>query len=277
MVSCAQAHHLMRIAPKFIPIAILVWLASAQQPPSQQQKPSDNPNVLAQQIAHPQPVTEDLSQGANFKFKIAPNLPEFTFKVIPEPGETDEYGNPHSTVGEVQVFRADSKEPMQSLEDCELGDMEAPPRGSDWFRAEDVNFDGYADIFLLTTWGATGNQFGCVWLYDSEDGRFWYSKDFTEIAAFEVHPETKTLTTHGNGGMAGTVFRAAKYIVENNRPVPIVTVAQDWDMDKKEYHCVVEQRRQGKFVIIRDLWAKPKNDFDAPCDTSHPFGDIGDK
>ena len=93
MVSCAQAHHLMRIAPKFIPIAILVWLASAQQPPSQQQKPSDNPNVLAQQIAHPQPVTEDLSQGANFKFKIAPNLPEFTFKVIPEPGETDEYGN----------------------------------------------------------------------------------------------------------------------------------------------------------------------------------------
>jgi hypothetical protein len=77
--------------------------------------------------------------------------------------------------------------------------------------------------------------------------------------------------------MAGTVFRARKYVVENNRPVPFVTVAQDWDMDKNEYHCVVEQRRRGKFVTIRDVWAKPKNDFDAPCDASDPFGDIGNK
>jgi hypothetical protein len=61
-----------------------------------------------------------------------------------------------------------------------------------------------------------------------------------------VHPDTKTLTTHGNGGRAGTVFRAAKYIVENNCPVPVITVTQDWDMDKKQYHCVIEQRRGGK-------------------------------
>jgi hypothetical protein len=60
----------------------------------------------------------------------------------------------------------------------------APPKGFHWFRAEDVNFDGYADIFMMTTWGATGNKFGCVWLYDPRKAKFQYSKEFTEIAAF---------------------------------------------------------------------------------------------
>ena len=35
-------------------------------------------------------VTEDISQGASFAFKIAPNLPEFTFKVIPEVREPED-------------------------------------------------------------------------------------------------------------------------------------------------------------------------------------------
>src|SRR5436305_14775386 len=118
----------------------------SQRTPTEQRKPSQKPEVLAQQISQPQPIPEDLSHGASFKFKIAPDLPEFTFKVIPEPQDPDEYGNPHTTVREVQVFRGDSKEPMQSLEGCEFSDMEAPPKSSDWFRAEDINFDGYSDI-----------------------------------------------------------------------------------------------------------------------------------
>lgn len=95
----------------------------------------------AQQIAHPQPITSDFSHGATFQFKIAPDLPEFTFKVIPDVQGSDEYGNPRTTVREVQVFRGDSKQPIQNLEDCEFADMEPPPRNSDWFRAEDMNFD----------------------------------------------------------------------------------------------------------------------------------------
>jgi hypothetical protein len=130
---------------------------------------------------------------------------------------------------------------------------------------------------MMTTWGATGNQFGCVWLYDPKEGKFEYSEEFTEISAFEVHPETKTLTTHGNGGMAGTVFRAAKYVMENNRPVPVITVAQDWDMEKKEYHCIIQQRRGGKLVMIRDVWAAPIGQSEAPCDASDPFSGEADK
>jgi hypothetical protein len=197
--------------------------------------------------------------------------------VIPEVRPADDYG-PHSILREVQVYRGDSKEPIQTLDDCEFAGMEAPLRGSDWFRAEDMNFDAYKDIFIMTTWGATGNQFGCVWLFDSEDGRFWFSKEYSDLGRFELDPSTKTLTTRSVGGMAGTIFRAAKYLVQNNKPVPVVTVAQDWDFDKKEYHCIIQQRRGGdELVTIRDVSAKPKTDFDAPCDCSDPFRGIGDK
>jgi hypothetical protein len=138
--------------------------------------------------------------------------------------------------------------------------METPYRGSKWFRVEDMNFDGYADIFVLTTWGATGNEAGCIWLYDPRTGRFEFNKDFSEIAAFAVHPDTKTLTTHGNGGAAGTIFRAAKYAVENNRPVPVITVAQDYDFNTKKYDCVVQQRRGNELVKIRDVSAESEGD-----------------
>ena|SRR5437764_9058082 len=270
-----------RIPPALFAVIMVTLGANSlsQQPPTEQRKPSQNPEVLAQQIAHPQPITEDLSHGASFKFKIAPDLPEFTFKVIPEPQDPDEYGNPHTTVREVQVFRGDSKEPMQSLEGCEFSDMEAPPKSSDWFRAEDINFDGYSDIFVMTMWGATGNQFGCVWLYDPESGRFEFSKDFSELGGFVLDRATKTITTHGNGGMAGTVFRATKYVVENDRPVPVITVAQDFDFASKKYDCLVQQRRgrENALVTVRDAWAESKGDFEGPCDPSDPFRGVEDK
>ena len=248
---------------------LLAFSATAQQHPTTSAAPRPQREA----------ITVDLSRRAIFTFKIAPNLPEFTFKIIPEAYPQDEYGNPHTTVREVQVFRGVSTQPVQSLEDCEFSDMEAPRRGSEWFRAVDMNFDGYKDIYILTCWGATGNESGCVWLYDPESRRFAFSKDFSELDRFTLDPATKTIVTHSNGGMAGTVFRATKYLIEDNRPVAIATVAQDWDFDKKKYHCFVQQRRgrENALVTMRDEWAKPKDDFDAPCEASDPFRGLGDK
>jgi hypothetical protein len=199
--------------------------------------------------------------------------------VIPEPQDPDKDGNPHATVREVQVFRGNSKEPLQSLEDCEWEGMEAPPRGSNWFRAQDMNFDGYSDIYVLTNWGATGNELGCAWLYGPKSGRFEFSKEFSELGRLTLDPATKTIATHSNGGMAGTIFRAAKYVIEDNHPVPVVTAAQDFDFATKKYHCVVQERRgrADALVTVRDVVAESKGDFEGPCDPSDPFPGIGDK
>lgn len=224
-------------------------------------------------------ITQDLSNGASFTFKIAPNLPEFTFKVIPDVQEPDQNGNPHSTIRDVEVFRGDAKLPSQKLEDCEWEDMEAPPRNADWFRTLDMNLDGYKDISILTNWGATGNEQGCVWLYDPDSGRFEFSKEFSHLGRFEIDPKTRTITTHSNGGAAGTIFRAAKYAVQGQHLVLLLTVAQDYDFANKEYHCIVKRGRGGEnnFLTIRDVRAKATDDFDGPCDPSDPFRGFADK
>ncbi len=106
-------------------------------------------------------VTLDLSKGATFTFDIGPNLPPFTFKLIPQEREDDSFGNARSTIRDVEVYEGASSTPWQHLTGCDTSEMEPPPRReTDWFRAEDLNFDGYQDLFLLTMWGATGNQGG---------------------------------------------------------------------------------------------------------------------
>jgi hypothetical protein len=221
-----------------------------------------------------EPITEDLSQGATFTQKVAPDLPEFTFKVIPAVQKPDEAGNPQSTIHDVQVFRGKSGESLQSLTGCEWLGMEAPYSGSDWFRVEDINFDGYSDIFVMTSWGATGNEGGCVWLFNPKTGRFEFSKEFSDLGSYTLDPTTKTITTRGHAG--ADAIEAAKYTVENNRPLLIVTVSQYFDPDKQEYHCIVKRRRgrQGELVTTREFWAKT---LDYACDPTDPFGEAHSK
>ncbi|MGD0841312.1 MAG: hypothetical protein ABSA32_09170 [Candidatus Acidiferrales bacterium] len=152
----------------------------------------------------------DLSVGATFTFDIGPNLPQFTFKVIPEPQPKDSYGDAQSTVREIQVFQGKSGQPLQRLTGCDLNDMAPPPDGSDWFHTEDINFDGYQDLYLMTTSGG-GNQGGCVWLFNPKTRRFDYSEEFSELDGARLDPATKTIFSYHNGGMGGVVHDAEKH------------------------------------------------------------------
>jgi hypothetical protein len=210
-------------------------------------------------------VTADLSHGATFTFKIAANLPEFTFKIIPEPQDNDPNGNARSTVRDIEVFIGGSKNSSQRLTGCDFEEMEPPPVRSDWFRVDDFNFDGYQDVYLPTSWGGTGNESGCIWLYNSESKRFDYSKEFSALSRAWLDPSTKTLLTFSNGGMVGMVHVAEKYAVENNRPVLIWSENQDWDDKKDQFHCVVQERRGNRMVTVRDEWGNSK-DLEGPCD-----------
>jgi hypothetical protein len=228
---------------------LAAFVAPAQQHPSRPQRS----------------ITKDLSQGATFRFKIAPDLPEFTFKIIPEKRENDQYGNAQSTVRDIEVVGDDTSKPPQHLTGCHLDEMEPPlADSSDWFRSDDYNFDGFQDIYLLTNWGATGNQYGCVWLFNPATKNFHYSKEFSELSRGWVDPATKTIFTFDRGGMVGMVHVALKYAVENNKPVVIWSENQDWDGDKKQFHCIVQERREKEMVTIRDEWGN-NSDGESPC------------
>lgn len=221
-----------------------------------------------------QQITEDLSHGATFKFKIAANLPEFTFKVVPDADPADNAGTSEATIRQIDVYLGNDDKPLQTLEGCDMADMEAPPQDSKWFRAEDFNFDGNKDLFLLTSWGATGNQFGCVWVFDPGSGRFEYSKGLSELGTYRLEPATKTIFSFSNGGAAGQVYDARRFRITGKELALLWHEHQDWDSDKNQFHCTAEELKNGKLVLSKDLWSKPASqwsDAQAPCDPGTYF------
>jgi hypothetical protein len=243
-----------------IVLNLLPSSAALAQQPGVAQRPSSS--------AH-QSVTQDLSYGGSFVVSVAPKLPKVTFRIIPDVQGNDQFGNAQSIVRDIQVFSGDSTVPMQHLTGCEWIGMEPPPRGEDWFRAVDFNFDGYQDIYVLTDWGATGNNQGCIWLYNSATSRFDYSPDFSALGTFTLDPANKTIITWSNGGMAGGVHSADKYKIANNRPVLVYSERQDWDHDKKQFHCIVSELRGTAIVTTHDDWGKA-SDKAGPSACEHP-------
>jgi hypothetical protein len=238
--------------------------AVAQQPESEPENHPTRTSITRNSI------NADLSQGNAFTFRIAPSLPAFTFKLVPLQQPPDEFGNAQSTIRDIQVFRADSDKMLQHLTGCNTTEMQPPPNNGKWFHTDDFNFDGYQDVFLLTAWGATGNQYGCVWLYNPTSGTFEYSEDFSKLSRYWLDSATKTIFTFGRGGMLGFVHTAERYAVENNHPVLVWSENQDWDVSKNQFHCIVKERRGADMAVTRDVWSKA-DDENPPCNPSVLF------
>src|SRR5690349_9252328 len=49
-------------------------------------------------------VTQDLSYGGSFVVSVAPNLPKFTFRIIPDVQSNDQFGNATSIVRDIEVY-----------------------------------------------------------------------------------------------------------------------------------------------------------------------------
>ena len=251
-------------------ILLLAVLGSAT---GQQREEVQSENHQTRTSVAEKSIFEDLSDGKTFTFTITPGLPAFTFKLIPLQRPADEFGNAQSTIQDIQVFRADSDKLLQHLTGCDTTEMQPPPRNGKWFRTDDFNFDGYQDVYLMTTSGATGNQYGCVWLYDPSTGRFEYSEGFSKLSRAWLVPATKTLFTFDRGGMAGLVHTAERYAVENNHPVLIWSETQDWNASTRQLHCIVRERRGAEMAVTRDAWSKD-GETDPPCDPSVLFKNL---
>jgi hypothetical protein len=223
--------------------------------------------LVGNAMSHAQGVTEDLLEPRSFTFTIAPSFPAFTFKLTSLRKPPDEFGNPQSTIRQIEVFHAGSQVPLEDLSDCDLEGMQTPGRGAEYFRARDVNFDGYKDVFLQTGHGATGNSSGCIWLYNPATGRFDYNEEFSKLSRFWLDPETKTIFTFQRGGMLGFVHVAERYAIRNQRLALVWSQSQDWDIAQKKLHCIVKELVGEEMVVVRDVWSDA-DDKNPPCDPS---------
>jgi hypothetical protein len=187
----------------------------------------------------PSEVTEDVRNGTSFTFKIHPGLLTYVFHLV---GNHD-----WNTIDRIEVSKGTDTTIIQVLKDFE---MEPPYRGAKYFQGEDINFDGYADIRLMRWWGATGNNAYHYWLFDPGKGRFVFNHELSDLTNPTPNYKTKRIRSHHVWGMAGNIYDDATHVFQNGRLVLIRAESQDLVKDKKYFLRIINQRRNGKMVIV---------------------------
>jgi hypothetical protein len=132
-------------------------------------------------------------EEATREVEIHPSLPPFVFRWVPDLSSTSSERPAH--VGRIEVSKKGNPGPPQSIEIWSHV-------GVSWvfqtFYAEDVNFDGYQDIGILSDHGAKWGRIR-YWLFDPASGRFVtnrLSRELSRLGANErrLDPGSRTIT-----------------------------------------------------------------------------------
>ena len=117
---------------------------------------------------------------------------------------------------------------------------------------EDVNFDGYEDLILLSGQGAMGrNNIFTVYLFDSLQNKFQYCEALSDICNIEVNSEDKTIDEFiFNGGDPN--YTVTTYEVVNDSPVIKKILNQHFDVIETSYY------KNGKFLYKEEETVKDK-------------------
>jgi hypothetical protein len=190
---------------------------------------------------------------------VGPKLPSYRFHFIWD--EDPKY----KVVNAIQVFKGNSKEPVQVLDDCE---MTNPPDDAaainSWLKTEDFNFDGYLDLALVNWMGGTGNVGYCIWLFDPKTEKYTLNAQFSElIGNHKLDPSAKTITTSSNGSADTGSLQI--YAVRENKLVLILEEVQEGAKGKCPIHWLRREQRDGKLVVTAEKWFKPSDNGEQPC------------
>ena len=184
-------------------------------------------------------VVTDVRGGAICHFTIYNSLPVYNFYLR---GNVE-----YNTIDQIEITKGiESKILVQKLE---AGMGEPPVSGENFFGAQDMNFDGYKDIRLMSWWGATGNTGYTYWLFDPSKNIFVENSDLSSLSNSTPELQTKTIATHSVGGMAGCIYNNATYKFDGNGKLILIhSEKQDWVEESKSFIKTIGELKDGKIV-----------------------------
>lgn len=190
--------------------------------------------------ANPLPLVV-VSADTTITVTIHPSLPPYHLTIL--------HDFESGVVSRILITRGREEDPLQTLSG--FPEPEPAPGGRDDFGAIDFNFDGYLDLRLLGTSGATGNRAYLCWLFNPKAGTFSFEPSLLELGNPTPDPAKKTITTRSNGGMAGRVYTEAAYVWESGALAMIRRERQQWNETRKGFDRFVEERKDGQLVVVR--------------------------
>jgi hypothetical protein len=119
-------------------------------------------------------------------------------------------------------------------------------------QAEDITFDGYADLWLMQWRGAHEVGFA-YWIYNPSSGRFDYYKPLSGECGYPaVDSAAQTMSLRCNNGAAGAYYIENTYRWTNGRFTLVRQESQDEygaKADKVEH--IIREVRNGKLRVVK--------------------------
>jgi hypothetical protein len=123
------------------------------------------------------------------------------------------------------------------------------PARRDLLRAIDVDDDGYRDLIIGKTWGATGNTDYDVWRWDRAGSRFVRDEELADATNVRPIPGRPCIAASNNtsvqdDAMSVLCLRGGHWVVDS-------TETHRWDRVAHQVVYEVRARRGDSLVVVR--------------------------
>ena len=129
------------------------------------------------------------------------------------------------------------------------------------FEFKDINLDGYSDLFVLKgiDWRFWGKTYD-IWLFDKENQKFSYSKEFTTkvYTDYVLDEKNKTITSNWYALMELHEYGSNTYKIDGENLILIKRISKNF-VDSNRYIWRHEELVNGKLEVIEEVF---KNEDD---------------
>jgi hypothetical protein len=185
-------------------------------------------------------LTENVRTGRRYQCTLHTGGPVIEAALIADSAE--------NTIARIELRHPGESKPFQTLTE---GQDESPYRGADFFAGRDLDNDGYLDLLLLNSWGATGNTFYQVWRWSAKQQRFAFDSTLSSISSPSPIAGRPCVRTHTNAGDAGLSYEAATLCLEDGHWVRVASESQHRDTHLNAYLRETRERRGNAMAVIR--------------------------
>ena len=103
---------------------------------------------------------------------------------------------------------------------------------------EDVNFDGFKDLGILNTYGATGNYWYKFWVYHKKENNLIFDDYYSDIPSPIIDTVNNILQTYYRIGYCEEYI----YIIENDTVKKRIYTENENTKDGSNCWCIVQER-----------------------------------
>jgi hypothetical protein len=182
-------------------------------------------------------VATDRSKGLVCRFSVNSALPDHVFHL-----ESDPRGRYLARIAITTTAGAE----VQTIP--VLKHWLDAPSTVPYLRADDIDFDGYADLGLMVDFKPLDNACYKYWFFDRATGRFVEEQETPDLCNPRTDPAAREVQSLVDEGGAGTLYTRSSYRVAHRGLRLIRRESQEWR--EGHYQRVVREARDGTLVVV---------------------------